>query len=522
MRNGGILSIDNLYSQSWLVENILSYNREFGKHTLFLTALYSAQSEDTIRNGISAQGFPNDVMTYWQPNKATVATTSASRVTTTHISQMLRVNYSYDSRYLFTATARRDGFSAFGNDRKYGIFPSVAVGWNVSNESFWKEAAFGRTLDNLKLRLSWGKNGNEAISAYATLPVLRGKNYLTDSHSTIFGFYPSQLASPDLGWESTSSMNIGLDFGLLKNRIKGTLDFYTTNTEDLLLSRTIPTINGTNTILENIGRTKGHGIEFQISSVNISTRDFSWSTDFNIVHTHTEIVDVGLYDEAGKPIDDVASEWFIGHPVSVNYDYLTDGVHQVGETVPYESPLSEPGFMKYVDVVADGVIDAQDLSIIGKTIPDFTFGMNNTFQYKDFYLTVFVNGQMGATRPNFLRSTHTLSYRRNQITREFWTEDNPINTYHKNIGDGSENTKRAGFYEKTDYLRVKDITFGYRFPKSVTSFLHLSGLELYTNVKNLCTFTTWSGLDPEFTGSATAQRAIPQTREFLFGVKINF
>lgn len=435
---------------------------------------------------------------------------------------MFRVNYSYDSRYLFTATARRDGYSAFGADRKYGVFPSVALGWNVSNEAFWKDSKFGQTFDNLKLRVSWGKNGNEAIDAYSTLPVLRGVNYLTDGGAAIFGFYPSQLASPVLGWETTSSFNAGIDFGFMKNRIKGTLDVYKSKTTDLLLSRTIPTINGTNTVLENIGATEGDGIEFQISSVNVSTRDFSWSTDLNLVHYATRIVDVGLYDENGKPVDDVASEWFIGEPISVNYDYVIEGVHQVGQTLSYTTPDSQPGFVIYKNANGDEVINTDDKEIIGSRTPKLTYGMNNTFTYKNLSLTVFVNGQFGETRRNFLRNGHRLSYRQNQLDKEFWTEANPINTYPMNKGDGSENTLSAGFYEKTDYFRVKDITLGYRLPAQWIRPVGLSRAEIYANVKNLYTWTTWTGLDPEFVGSGNAQRAIPQVREILIGLKLDF
>ena len=521
-KNSGVLSISNRYSKDWLIENILSFTRDFGKHTIFLTGLYSAQFANTTTNSINASGFPNDVMTYWQPNKASALSASAGSVTTTHISQMLRANYSYDSRYLFTATARRDGFSAFGNDRKYGIFPSVALGWNLAKEPFLHETAFARTFNNFKFRLSWGKNGNEAIDAYATLPVLNGKNYLTDDYNPIYGFYPNQLASPTLGWETTTSFNAGIDFGLFKDRIKGTLDVYTSQTVDLLLERTIPSINGTNSLLQNIGKTKGSGIEFQISSVNVATKNFTWSTDFNIVHYQNEIVDVGLYDEAGKPIDDVASEWFIGHPVSVNYDYTFDGIHQVGETVSYTSPLSQPGYVKYKDLNTDQIIDSEDLSVIGSRVPLFTFGLNNTFSYKNFSLSFFLNGQFGALYPNFLMSTHTLSYRQNQLNKEFWTESNPINTYPMNAGDGSENTKRVRFYEKTDYIRVKDINAAYLLPSKWVKTVGLSRAEVYCNVKNLYTWTTWSGLDPEFVTSGNNQRAIPQTFEVLFGLKLDF
>lgn len=448
----GVLSIDNTFTQNWLIENILSYTRSFGKHNIFLTALYSSQSEDQETNEISAKDFPNDIMIYYQPDKASSTSTYASKTTANHISQMFRANYSYDSRYLFTFTVRRDGFSAFGNDRKYGTFPSVAIGWNLNNEPFLSESGFSELFNTFKIRLSWGKNGNEAISAYSSLPNLLSKNYLTDALAPAFGFYPSKLASPLLGWETTTSSNIGLDFALLKDRIKGTLDVYFTNTSDLLLNRTIPSINGTSYLLENIGKTKGNGIEFQISSVNIDRKKFSWRTDFNIVRSHTELVDVGLYDENGKPIDDIASEWFIGYPVDVNYDYVFDGIYQVGQ-VPENAPFnSQPGYIRYKDINDDGdITPEEDKDIIGSTEPLFTAGMNNTFTYGNLSLSIFINGSVGVTAPNYLLSVHTLSYRENQLDKEFWSEDNPINTYPANVLDGSVNPARMYFYRKADF-----------------------------------------------------------------------
>lgn len=517
-KNNGSLSISNSYSLDWIIENIVSYNRTFGKHNIFVTGLYSAQASRAIKNSISASGFPNDVMTYWQPSKASVTSASAGNTETSHISQMLRINYSYDSRYLFTATARRDGFSAFGDGRKYGIFPSVALGWNITNEPWMKDTKFASKVNTLKLRLSWGKNGNEAISAYSTLPVLNGKNYLDSDYNPVFGFYPNKLASPYLGWETTTSINAGLDFGILDSRIKGTIDAYTTRTSDLLLSRTIPSINGTNSLLQNIGKTKGWGIEFQISSVNISKKQFTWTTDFNISHYETEIVDVGLYDDAGKPIDDVASEWFIGYPISVNYDYVFDGIHQVGETISYLTPMSQPGYVKYKDLNNDRIIDTEDKDIIGRTTPTVVFGINNTFTWKNLSLSFFINGQAGAKHSNTLLGTHTVSYRQNQIVKDFWTEDNPNNEYPKNTGDGSENIKRVKFYRSTDFLRLKDVNLSYRLPAKWTDAIGLNKIEIYANARNLYTLTPWTGLDPEFTSS---QRAVPQTFEMLFGIRID-
>ncbi len=524
-KTNGILAVDNTYNRDWIIENILSFNRMFGKHGIFLTALYSAQGEKMEMNRIDARDFPNDVMSYYQPDKASSLKATTGQITKNHVSQMFRANYVYDSRYLFTATVRRDGYSAFGADKKYGIFPSVALGWNILNESFMENTAFNRVFNTLKIRVSWGKNGNEAISAYSTLPNLLSRDYLTDDHVPAFGFYPSKLSSPALGWETTSSFNVGLDFSVLEDRIRGSVEYYLTNTRDLLLNRTIPSVNGTSLILENVGKTKGNGIEFQISSVNISRKNFTWSTNFNIVHNSTSLADVGLYDQTGKPIDDIASGWYIGYPVSVNYDYIFDGIYQVSDVVSGK-PLpfnSRPGFIRYRDLDGNGEIKPQeDQDIIGSRQPEFTFGLNNVFTAGNFSVALFINGSYGVTVPNYLKSVHTLSYRENQLDKEFWSEDNPINTYPKNVLDGSVNPARMYFYERADFLRIKDLNIAYRFPERILKKIKLSRLEMYVNIGNLYTFTNWSGLDPEFISSGSRQRAIPQTREFIFGLRFDF
>ncbi len=522
VESNGELSIENTYDENWLIENIVSYERSFGKHSLFITALYSAQKNTQSSNLIDAADFPNDVMTYWQPNKAGTVETDADYSQNQHLSQMGRINYSYDSRYMSSFVIRRDGYSAFGKDHKYGIFPSVSLGWNIANEPFFTDSQCADIVNTLKLRMSWGRNGNEGISAYSSLPTLEGINYLDEDYNPTFGFYSSALSSPKLGWETSESINIGLDFGLLRNRINGSIDVFSRTTKDLLLERTIPAINGASSLLQNIGEMKGKGIEFQITSTNINKGNFRWSTDFNVEASKDKLVDVGLYDDNGKPIDDSASEWFIGHNPDSYYDYVFDGIVQADEVLEVDPFNSQPGYMKYKNLNNDDDIDAEnDRKVIGSLYPDFTFGVSNNFIYGPVSLSVFVNGSVGGIAPNYLMSTMSVSYRQNQLDKEFWTEDNPINTYPANAGDGSVNPAGAKFYEKTDYLRIKDITLGYDFQKNVLNKLHLDRLQVYCNVQNLCTFTKWSGLDPEFVDSSSHQRAIPQVRTFLFGVKFD-
>ena len=523
-RANGILNTDDWHSGEWIIENIVTYNREFGKHRIFFTGLYSAQSKEYEQNTMEGKDFPNDVMYYYQMSKAGTASGSSSYYKQNHISQMGRLNYTYDDRYLLTLTARRDGYSAFGESSKFGIFPSVAVGWNISNESFFQGKPINDIISNLKYRFSWGKNGNEAISAYTTLPNLSTFNYLNDDHTVAYGFYPSKLASPNLGWETTTSINTGIDFTLWNGRIQSSLDVYWSRTRDLLLSRSIPTINGTGSITENIGQTKNNGVEFQITSNNITKKDFSWSSTFNISHYRTQIVDVGLYDENGNPTDDVASRWFIGEPISVNYDYKFIGIWQItdpnnpnGQQDPnYRYSIS--GYMKYEDVDGVNDITTADRQIIGSTIPKVTMGLVNNFRYKDFTLSIFLNSQLGRTAYNALYDVATNSYRQNRLMVDFWTPENPTNKYPKNSLDTSVNPMNAGFYEKTDFLRIQDLTLGYKLPERWLRNIFLKRVEVYMNIKNLATWTSWTGMDPEYIDD---QLATPPVRSFTFGLKLD-
>jgi TonB-linked SusC/RagA family outer membrane protein len=512
LQSDGSSDSDNRYDEGWIVENIVSYKREFANHSIFLTGLYSAQSDWMEEHNVSAEGFPNDVMTYYQAAYADLVEVVDSYEKTTHLSQMLRANYAYDSRYLFTATVRRDGYSAFGEDTKFGIFPSVALGWNIANESFMSNID---NVDILKLRLSYGVNGNEAVDAYSTLATLSSENYVDADDGTLYGFYPSSIGDPTLGWESTASFNTGLDVSLLNNRLRGSVDMYWSRTTDLLLDLSISEINGTSSITKNIGETKNNGIELQLSSVNIQKSDFKWTTNFNISHYDTEIVNVGLTDDDGNYIDDVDNELFIGEPISVNYDYVFDGIWQEDTEDTYQGDVVA-GDIRYLDVDGDGTMSTDDKQVIGRKIPDFTAGMTNTFQYKNWRLSFFLNSIVGITKSNSLLGTNDLDLRQNRYNVTFWTAENQSNEYSRNDKSANVNPKSMSFYRSTDFLRLQDISLSYRLPKQKTDLYKLNNVEVFMNIKNLAIWTDWIGLDPEFDD----QKAVPQTATYMFGVKI--
>ncbi|MCL5130506.1 TonB-dependent receptor [Algibacter sp. L4_22] len=514
---GGSLDLANEYDEDWLIENIISYKNTFGKHSIFLTGLYSAQSEWSENHDVSAQGFPNDVMTYYQASKASLIEPTASYNKQTHLSQMLRANYAFDSRYLLTLTARRDGYSAFGTDSKFGIFPSAALGWNIANEKFLEDS---NTINNLKLRLSYGESGNEAVSAYSTLPTLSSIDYVDENDGTLFGFYPSRLGDPTLGWETTASFNAGLDFGFFKNRVKGLIDVYSSKTTDLLLSKSISNVNGTGSITQNIGETSNTGIEFQISTVNVRNDNFQWSTNFNIAHYNTKIVNVGLTDSEGDYIDDVDNEWFIGEPINVNFDYVFDGIYQEDVTGTPQGDV-QAGDIRYLDADGSGDISPSDKRVIGRQIPDFVAGLTNTLEYKNWSLSFFLNMVSGITQANTLLYTNDIDLRENRYNVAFWTPENQSNTYPRNDRSANVNQRSMQFYRSTDFIRLQDITLNYKFPSDALQKLNISNLELFANIKNLYTKTDWIGLDPEFSNSSSQQTAVPQTTSFLLGLKLS-
>jgi TonB-linked SusC/RagA family outer membrane protein len=509
------------YDKDWIIENILSYNKTFGKHALFLTGLYSAQETSYQFNTVTGIGFPNDLLGYYQQSKATTLTGDSNYSQSNNISQMFRANYTFDSKYLFTFTVRRDGFSGFGDDTKFGVFPSVAVGWNLTNEKFFQSSKSLSFIDQLKLRMSYGKNGNQAISPYSTLAQLYSQDNLDENHKTLIGYYPQKLSNPKLGWETTKSFNIGTDFSLWKNRLSGSIDVYSSRTTDLLLNKTIPVLNGTDQITENIGETKNRGIDLSLSSTNISNSNFSWKTNLTFTKYQNEIVQVGLTDENGNYIDDVASRWFIGKPINVNYDYVIDGVWQVEDFKNPNIPDSmkagyRPGDMRYKDVDGDGDVDANDQDIIGSAVPSFTAGMTNIFTYKNFSFSFFLNCISGIDRRNGELGNFVPQLRNVYDRIDYWTAENTNTKYPKNT-PGS-NKYDTDYFDDASFVRLQDITLSYDLDKNLLQKNGISSLQLYVNLKNIHTWTEWKEVDPEYNSTQSG----PMPKSFLLGLKMSF
>lgn len=511
----GTASVFNSETKSYTLENVLSYTKDFGKSHLDFTGLYSNQERNYTDVTAGAVGFVNDELSFNNLSAGATQTSRSNTYRSAQVSQMGRINYSYDSRYLFTVTARRDGSSVFGSDtNKYGVFPSVALGWNISKEAFMKNVSF---VDNLKLRLSRGKSGNEAINPYTTVTTDGSVRQPFTGVSTI-GLVASNLGNTQLKWETTMSTNLGLDFGIFKNRISGTIDAYKTRTKDILLLRSLPIITGYANVYDNLGELANKGLEVTINTKNIDKGDFRWESSIVFATNKNQIVD--LY---GDKKSDLGNRWFIGSPISVIYDYKMVGVWKTGEDASKQDPGAKPGDLKFADTNGDGVITADDRQILGQTAPKWTGGFTNTFHYKNWNFSVFIQTAQGMTKNNNdLNYADETGKRNTPIEVGYWTPTNQSDT---RPALSYNNTRGYGYASDASYTRIKDATLSYVFSQKILDKLHLGSLTVYASGRNLHTFTSWIGWDPENNyaprGSGDWVNNYPTTRSFVFGANIS-
>ncbi|HBE41641.1 MAG TPA: SusC/RagA family TonB-linked outer membrane protein [Bacteroidales bacterium] len=504
-----------------VIENILSYNKEIGKHNIFATALYSFEENASTRNGETASRFPHDFLLWYSAGQAEVSLPSYSFNRSVLISQMIRLNYSYDSRYLLTITGRRDGFSGFGAKSKWGIFPSVALGWNLANENFFP---LKNLFNELKMRVSYGLNGNQAVGAYETITRLRSADWVS-SQTVVPGYIPNNIGMDDLGWESSGTLNFGLDFGILQNRITGDLNIYKTTTTDLLLNRTISAVHGITSVTQNIGKTGNSGIELTINSRNIVKPGFTWAMSGNMALIENKIISLyGFLNEAGKEVDDVSNKWFIGHPIRVNYDYVIDGVWHLDEAEEAAKWGSQPGYIKLRDVNGDYELTAEDRQIAGQQDPKFVWGLTNSFSVKKLKLDVFLHGVHGVTKANgYMLDDVYEGVRRNTTNKDRWTPDNPSNEFcmnnvHAGRMAGIDIVEIGNYFKDASFIRIKDISLSYDFSKGLVNKAGINKLRIFFTGRNWFTFTKWYGMDPELED----QRSYPLQKEFVFGLNLGF
>lgn len=520
----GSASIMNQHDWDYTWENVLKYEVQAGKHKFDATGLFSMQQTSQQISEQKGTSFVNDDSEYHNMAGAEENKVLSSELTeTAMLSYMLRLNYNYANKYLLTATGRSDGYSAFGANNKYAFFPSLAGAWNLSSEEFMENT--NKWLDLLKIRLSWGSNGNQAIKAYQTLDRLKLTNYIWgDKGTTVNGVLLSYnaIGNPNLKWETTRTVNMGVDFSFFNSRLSGSIDFYVANTSDLLMNRTVPIMNGYNSILDNVGKTRNTGIELALNSVNFETENFRWSTSYNFSLNRDKIVEL-----RGDGKDDITNKWFIGEPVKVYYDYNVVGTWQEGDNFLNAKGEeiqkgAKPGYAKLEDVDGDGSITAKDMKIIGSKLPSFTMSLGNTFAYKGFTLSFLLNGLFGATKEMIDYNFDRWSSKYNYISgMDYWTPENPTNEM---TSPGYIPYGKHSFYKKMNYVRIKNITLGYNLPKTILNPVGVSALSVNLSVNNLYTFSNVKNA-LNFDGTdynSSIVSCYPTARSYMFGLNLTF
>ena len=506
------VSKNETHSTAWTWENTLTYTKDFDIHSLTAMVGHSmskSSSEDTYAEG-KGLSFEQSLFHNLDGTQQDYAL-SSTLTESSMLSYFARLNYKLLDKYLLTATLRADGSSVLAKGNRWGYFPSVAVAWRMKDEHFLSSVD---EISDLKLRLSYGLSGNSAVSPYQTTGGL-SKTIYEFGTVPAYGYRPYSMANLELQWEKTRVLNFGVDFGLFNNRVYATIDAYKTWTSDLLLPMILPGHTGFTEVISNVGKTETRGIDLSINTVNFDTKDFKWTTDLTFSANKEEITALNTNQ------NDVGSGWFIGSPTKVFYDYEKIGIWQTSEAAEAAKYGQEPGDIKVRDQTNDGAIDANnDRKVLGQQTPKWTAGLNNRFEYKGWELSFFLYARVGHLIQNEAAANFNPSGWNNSIACDYWTPENPTNAYPRPNFNKNESMlyKSTLAYCKGNFLKIKDITFGYSFPKQMISKLNMSKLRIYTTLKNFFTFSAVDDYDPERGGS----NSYPMTKQVVFGINVSF
>ena len=551
-------SVDEQNTTNWAIENLITYDRIFNeKHHINVVGMYSAEQTTYEKTSVAAKGIPAEYFHYYNLGTAsseiTVNPDNWNYWQSGLMSWMGRVMYTYDNKYMLSATLRADASSRLAKGHQWHTYPAVSAGWNISRESFMEDLKW---IDNLKLRVGYGETSNQSINPYSTLGRLSQRRY---NFGTTFdtGYYVSALPNPELGWEYSRTWNFGVDFSLFGGRLSGSMEYYVQNTRDLLLDVSMPSTSGVDSYTANVGKTQNKGFEMSLNGIILDNKNgWNWEAGLNFYFNRNKLVELASGAER-----DEANRWFVGHPIDVIYDYNKVGLWQEGD--PYLDILEPGGNVGMIkveytgDYNADGTPTRQigpDDRQIQSMEPDLMGGFNTTVGYKGFDLTVIGSFQIGGTLISTLHSSYgylnMLTGRRGNIDVDYWTPENTDAKYPKPGGVMSSDNPKYGStlgYFDAGYLKIRTITLGYNFDriKAVRDF-GISKLRAYVSVQNpfvlFSPFNNECGLDPETNtysnnGGTMAVTMdgyngkhvlpvvgynTPSTRNFLFGINVTF
>ncbi|KQT22542.1 SusC/RagA family TonB-linked outer membrane protein [Chryseobacterium sp. Leaf405] len=544
----------NNQTYHWTLENLLTYDRTFGKHKINAVALYSAEGNRYISSYMSAKNVPADFFQYYNLGQSPQADISVKPEDQIYLqrgllSYMGRAMYTYDNKYMITATLRADGASVLAPGNKWHTYPAISLGWNLASESFMQSMKF---INQFKLRYGWGQTSNQAVAPYTTLGSLQVTPYNFGSSNTT-GVYILTAPNTGLGWEYSKTNNFGVDFGLFNNRITGTVEYYRTKTEKVLADTRLPISGGIDRVTNNIGQIENKGWEVSLNGSIINNPDgFSWDAGINWYANRNQILALS----SGTTRDEI-NNWFVGHNINAIYDYQNIGLWQQGD--PYLNTLEPGGNVGMIKVLytggynADGTpvraINATDRQIID-TAPDWQGGFNMKFSYKNFELSTVGAFQHGGVLISSIYGSsgylNRLTGRGNNVDVDYWTADNPNVRYPKPGGMMSGDNPKYGStlaYFDGSYLKLRTITLGYNVSKEFLNDLKLNSFRIYVTVTNpLVLFSPYhkeSGMDPEPNSYGNQNQAVnsslpynsrqliigannPSTRNYLMGINLSF
>ncbi|WP_422356735.1 SusC/RagA family TonB-linked outer membrane protein [Roseivirga pacifica] len=506
-------------SLGYTFENILQYDQTFNDHSLSSTMLFSLQEKQQIVSVMRANQLNQapEVTFFGIGDAAQIPVVSNTKVASQLVSSMLRLNYKYKGKYLATLTGRADGSSILADGNKWAFFPSMAVAWNVHSEPFFQSQ---RIVSDLKIRASYGITGNQAIDPYDSQAGLKGTDYYFGDEDGS-GFESSSIANMDLDWERTKQFDIGVDVSFLNGRLRTTLDYYSAKTTDLLFERRIPLITGFESIVTNIGSTQNKGIEVTIGADLLDGQDFEWVMDLNFAKNTNRILD--LFGDTS--IDDIGNNLFIGSPVRVFYDNVFNGIWQLNEEELANEYGADPGDIKLVDLNNDGVINDNDRQVLGSQLPSWTGGLYSKWSFKGVDLSVSISTRQGFLAKNEFKDRYnTLRSRDGNVAINYWTPENASNVAPRPNSDDQPDNLRVLSIEDGSFVRVRNITLGYTFPRRVSRKLFLNHVRVYVMAQNPFLFTDFEGLDPEqptFSGDTKFAQAA-NTKQFITGLSIKF
>ena len=500
------------------IENFVTYNKQLKDHAITLTGINSMLFNRA--DNVSASGenqLLKSQLFYGLGNTINQAVSTAYTMNNL-LSFAGRLNYAYKGKYLLTLTGRTDGSSKLAEGNKWAFFPSGAIAWRVSDEAFLKD---NEVISDLKLKYSYGIAGSDNISPYSTESSLSKIAFAYDDAAAPAYTYTPRTGNKQLSWEKTKTSDFGLEVSFLKNRISATVDYYDSQTYDLLLNRSLPPSTGNGSVIQNVAKTGNRGLEIYIASKNILSQNFQWTTSLSFSRNKERIIEL-----AGGAQADVLNNWFVGSPIQSFYDYEKIGIWQADQAAEALKYGQKPGDIRVRDLNDDGKIDGtNDRKILGTNRPSWSGGLENTFSYKAWDLNVYVYARMGQMLyADFLRRYDPQGVNNSSTIIDYWTPENPTNAYprpNKNTSLASTLYSSSLGYEDGSFLRIRNITLGYSIPKQTLEKSFVKSLRLYLTARNPLTYTKSNLLkeyDPERGGSEGA----PMTKLYTFGLNASF